>query len=68
MAWDWRFEKQDGTAVEPGDPPGEFSTQGDAETWIGEVWQDLRGEGVDQVLLREDGNTVYGPMSLHEAG
>lgn len=66
MAWEWRFEKADGTVVEPGTPPGEFSTQGDAETWIGEVWQDLRGEGVEQVTLREDERVVYGPMSLHE--
>lgn len=68
MAWEWRFERQDGSEVAPGEPPGDFTTQGDAETWIGEAWQDLRDQGVDQVTLSEDGSVVYGPMSLHEAG
>lgn len=66
MAWTWRFEKADGTATEPAVPPEEFATQGDAETWLGEVWRELRDGGTDQVTLCEDGATVYGPMSLHE--
>ncbi|UCM87440.1 hypothetical protein [Streptomyces marincola] len=65
MAWEWRFEKADGTAAEPAQPPGDFGTQGDAESWIGEVWPELVADGVDQVSLFEDGTKVYGPMSLH---
>ncbi|NGO71751.1 hypothetical protein [Streptomyces boncukensis] len=65
MAWTWRFEKSDGSAVEPAVQAEEFSTQGDAESWIGEEWKGLLDEGVDQVTLLEDGSTVYGPMSLH---
>ena len=42
-----------------------FPSQSDAETWLGESWQDLLGHGVEQVHLLEDGRVVYGPMSLH---
>lgn len=67
MAWTWRFEKADGTETEPSVRPDEFSTQGDAESWIGERWQDLLAGGTDQVTLLEDGAKAYGPMSLHAA-
>ena len=65
MAWTWRFEKSDGTETEPAVQPEEFPTQGDAESWIGEVWRDLLDGGADQVTLLEDGSVVYGPMNLH---
>lgn len=65
MAWMWRFEKADGTEVEPAVQPEEFTTQGDAESWIGEVWKDLLEGGADQVVLFEGDQKVYGPMSLH---
>lgn len=65
MAWTWRFEKSDGSETAPAVEPEEFSTQGDAESWVGEVWQDLLEGGADQVTLLEDGTEVYGPMSLH---
>lgn len=65
MAWTWRFEKADGTRLAPPVEPEDFPTQGDAESWIGEVWKDLLDGGVDQVLLYEDDTEVYGPMSLH---
>ncbi|MBU7599480.1 hypothetical protein JGS22_018105 [Streptomyces sp. P38-E01] len=67
MAWTWRFEKSDGTEAQPAVEPEEFTTQGDAESWIGEVWRELLEGGVDQVRLSEDGKEIYGPMSLHEA-
>lgn len=44
--------------------PEEFTTQGDAESWIGETWRDLLEGGADQVTLFEDGTEVYGPMPL----
>ena len=40
-------------------------TQGDAETWLGEIWRELLDAGVDAVVLLDDGREVYGPMSLH---
>lgn len=64
MAWTWRFEAADGTEVEPALQPEEFPTQGDAESWVGEVWKELAAGGADQVTLFEDGTRVYGPMSL----
>ncbi|GGQ16940.1 hypothetical protein [Streptomyces roseolilacinus] len=64
MAWTWRFEKSDGTEVEPAVRPEEFTTQGDAESWIGETWRDLLEGGADQVTLFEDGAKIYGPMPL----
>ncbi len=66
MSWTWRFEAADGTAVD-GAPTERFPSQADAESWIGESWQDLAGQGVDQVVLLEDDREVYGPMSLHAA-
>ncbi len=64
MAWTWRFEKADGTEVAPAVEPEEFTTQGDAESWVGEVWKDLAEGGADQVVLFEGEKRVYGPMSL----
>ena len=54
MAWTWRFEKADGTEVQPAVQPEEFTTQGDAESWIGEYWKELLEGGADQVPLFED--------------
>ncbi|MFE6225587.1 MULTISPECIES: hypothetical protein [unclassified Streptomyces] len=68
MAWTWRFEKSDGTEVAPVVTPEEFSTQGDAESWLGEHWRDLLAGGADQVTLSEDSTTVYGPMPLDAEG
>ncbi|MEU7277615.1 hypothetical protein AB0A69_02290 [Streptomyces sp. NPDC045431] len=67
MAWTWRFERSDGTEVQPATQPEEFTTQGDAESWLGETWKDLLDEGVEQVHLFEDETKIYGPMSLREA-
>ncbi|GAA1510428.1 hypothetical protein [Streptomyces synnematoformans] len=66
-AWTWRFEKADGTETAPAVEPEDFTTQGDAESWLGEVWKDLLAGGVEQVTLLEDGAEVYGPMSLEAA-
>ncbi|MEU3603412.1 hypothetical protein ABZ714_32600 [Streptomyces sp. NPDC006798] len=64
MAWTWRFEKSDGTQVAPAVEPEEFTTQGDAESWLGENWKELRAGGAGQVFLSEDNTVIYGPMSL----
>ena len=66
MAWTWRLEKEDGTVLASrGLPKESFSSQGDAESWIGENWRALLEAGVDQVTLLDDGRPQYGPMSLH---
>jgi hypothetical protein len=65
MTWTWQFEKEDGSTVSSRDLPKEsWTSQGDAESWLGENWRGLVDAGVDQVSLLEDGRTEYGPMSL----
>lgn len=65
--WTWRLEDASGAVV---DVPAEyadrrFSSQADAESWVGEIWSDLAAAGVDAVTLFEADRVVYGPMSLH---
>lgn len=64
--WRWRLEDSAGAEVAPrGISAADFPSQGDAESWVGEVWRDLLEAGVDQVTLFEGEREVYGPMSLH---
>ncbi len=64
--WVWRLESSSGDEVSPdGESPMQFPTKADAESWIGEMWSDLLGRGVDAVTLFEGDRRVYGPMSLH---
>ncbi len=62
MAWTWNFEKADGAVVGTSE---EFESRSDAESWVGEVFADLAGDGIDQVRLFEGTKEIYGPMSLH---
>jgi hypothetical protein len=65
VSWTWRFESSSGEPVRVMDAAqASFSSQGDAESWIGETWQELAEMGVEQVTLLEDEREVYGPMSL----
>jgi hypothetical protein len=41
-----------------------FNSQGEAETWLGEFYPELRSAGVRSVSLYEEDRLVYGPMSL----
>lgn len=69
--WWWRRVDATGQQVTPSDGEADqprFSSQSDAETWIGEVWRDLLDDGVDGVVLLEGDREVYGPMSLKPAG
>jgi hypothetical protein len=73
LGWRWRFEdgsggEVDGAKVGAAEGVNGFSSQSDAESWIGEVWRDLLDDGVDQVTLFEVDREVYGPMSLHMSG
>ena len=65
--WSWRLEDASGVEVDvPPDFAGRrFSSQADAESWVGEIWSDLAELGVDAVTLMEAERVVYGPMSLH---
>jgi hypothetical protein len=64
-SWTWRYEAPDGSYLtSPALPTSGFPNQADAESWVGESWRDLLGQGVDAVTLLRDGEVVYGPMSL----
>jgi hypothetical protein len=65
MAWRWRYETTDSNPGNLEDEAPTFSSQADAESWIGEEWETLLKAGVDAVTLVEDDREVYGPMSLH---
>ncbi|MFJ7148911.1 hypothetical protein ACIQVT_11995 [Streptomyces sp. NPDC100445] len=67
MVWVWRFEKANGSETSPAVEPEDFTTRGDAEAWIGEVWKELLDGGAEQATLSEDGTEVY-RMSLSAAG
>ena len=68
--WRWQLLDAEGSEVAAEQTsPGvvRFSSQGDAETWLGEVWQQLLDDGVESVTLLEADREVYGPMSLRPA-
>lgn len=65
MAWTWRYEDGDGKPVDG--PVEAFSSQADAESWVGQTWRDLAGTGVAAVSLVEDDRLEY-RMSLLAAG
>lgn len=64
MAWSWQLEDSEGGSVVLDHDLPEFTSQSDAETWLGEVWRDLVDAGGTQVSLLEHDRVVYGPMSL----
>ncbi|MEU4691082.1 hypothetical protein [Actinoplanes sp. NPDC023714] len=61
MPWSWRYEDVDGKPVEG--PAETFSSQADAESWIGQEWRELQSAGVTTVVLVEDDRVDY-QMSL----
>ena len=61
MPWSWRYEGVDGGPV--AGPVETFSSQADAESWIGQEWRGLAEAGVAKVVLVEDDRVEY-PMSL----
>ena len=64
--WLWRLEDDGGSEVTVPDEYSDqrFTSQGDAESWVGEVWAELAEHGVEAVTLFEHDREVYGPMSL----
>ena len=64
MPWSWRYE---GVAGQPVAGPAEtFSSQADAESWMGQAWRQLAAVGITQVSLVEDDRVDY-KMSLLSA-
>lgn len=67
MAWTWSYADRSGAELTgPELITTAFPTQSDAESWLGESWRELAEAGVDNVTLHEDGEVVYGPMSLSD--
>jgi len=67
--WWWELVDAEGNPVDDDALPEEyagqrFTNQGDAESWVGEIWSELLDQGVEAVVLKEHDRTVYGPMSL----
>lgn len=67
LPWSWRLEDASGAEVTVTEEYADhrFSSQADAESWVGEFWAELAEQGVDGVTLLEVDRVVYGPMSLH---
>ena len=61
MPWSWRYEGVDGQSITG--PAEAFSSQADAESWIGQAWRELATSGVTTVILVEDDRVDY-KMSL----
>ena len=65
MTWRWRYENANGGEVTERSLPRElFSSQADAESWLGENWAELLEGGVEQVTLLEEERVEYAGMSL----
>jgi hypothetical protein len=64
MAWTWRYEDAKGRPIDG--PTEAFSSQSDAESWLGQSWRELASRGVNAVVLAEDGRSEY-RMSLAPA-
>ncbi|GAA4916083.1 hypothetical protein LX16_4095 [Stackebrandtia albiflava] len=57
MSWTWHFTDASGAPVDAEHP--EHTNQGDAESWLGEVWRDLAAAGAVMATLKEDDRTEY---------
>ncbi|SDS13964.1 hypothetical protein [Microlunatus soli] len=67
MSWHWQSHLRSGAGPVDTAELGldqRFPTQGDAESWLGEVYPDLLQAGVEAVSLYEADRLVYGPMRL----
>ena len=65
MSWSWRYENGEGQPV--AGPDEAFTSQADAESWIGQTWRELLAAGSATAILVEDGRVEY-RMSLLPAG
>ncbi|MCA0435244.1 MAG: hypothetical protein M9891_17865 [Austwickia sp.] len=63
----WTYLDATGASVADAGTAAVFPSQGEAEAYLGESWQELADAGVGAVTLWRDGEVVYGPMSLEAA-
>ncbi|HCT76249.1 MAG TPA: hypothetical protein DGG94_14915 [Micromonosporaceae bacterium] len=57
MTWSWRYEAEDGKSVSG--PNEAFSSQADAESWLGQTWKDRVSDGANTAILLEDDRVEY---------
>lgn len=68
-AYTWSYLDADGRPTTSEALPAlTFPSQGEAEAWFAQEWEDVRAAGVDAVTLRRGEDVVYGPMSLQAMG
>lgn len=65
MTWTWRYEDADGGPV--AGPEESFTSQADAESWLGQTWREIVAAGAATAVLVEDERVEY-KMSLAPAG
>ena len=61
--WEWRFDGADGSVLDRPVSPV-FTTQYDAEQWLGETWRTLAAEGAAVARLLHDGAQATAPVEL----
>jgi hypothetical protein len=61
MAWRWQYEDAQGRPVDG--PHEAFSSQSDAESWLGQAWHELLAAGAVSASLVEEDRVEY-RMSL----
>jgi hypothetical protein len=61
--WEWRFDDASGGVLDRPVSPV-FTTQYDAEQWIGEHWRSLAAQGVRTATLLHEGTQATAPLSL----
>ncbi|AEE46332.1 hypothetical protein [Cellulomonas fimi] len=64
--WEWQFEGAAGVVLERPVSPV-FTTQFDAEQWLGETWRALAGQGVRAVRLLHEGAQATPTLTLPAA-
>jgi hypothetical protein len=61
--WEWALEGEDGARLDASLSPV-FSTQFDAEQWLGEHWRGLAAAGAVQARLLSEGQQVTPTVSF----
>lgn len=65
QAWVWHFERADGTAVTDPVSPA-FTTQFDAESWLGAHWRNLIRDQIRSAKLMHGGVQATPTLELDE--
>jgi hypothetical protein len=64
--WRWMYADEAGIAMS--EPDITFTSQQEAEDWLGDQFEQLSADGVAAVTLMDGEHAVYGPMFLTADG